>query len=354
MEELYLKLRDRLDEMATGHPSTESGVEVRILQKLFNPEEASLFLTMTTTPETPREIAHRAGIGEQNAAMILEPMARKGLVFRLREESMVRYFAIPFIVGIYEFQINNLDDPLVKDISEYYLSGLAQSFHSLKTPHLRTLPVNKDLVSKKPILPYDDAASIIRGKDRIAVAPCLCRLAVRRMAKGCDSPLETCIQFDSFADYYVDNDMARYISTDEALSILQNNEKAGLVIQTLNSQNVEAMCACCSCCCGMLISLKLYPAPAREVKSNYYCSVTADSCSACGTCVSRCPVNAIRVKENIAEVSRKRCIGCGLCVSTCPDGILSLEKKPEEEMYEPPKTVFETFDIMTVEKKGGI
>lgn len=354
MNELYLKLRDRLDEMATGYPATESGVEVRILKKLFTPEEAVLFLTMNTAPETPEEISRRAGISIQDAVMTLEHMAKKGLVFRLREEARVRYFAIPFIVGIYEFQINNLDDPLVKDISEYYLSGLAQSFHALRTPHLRTLPVNRDLVSKKPILPYDDAALIINGKDRIAVAPCLCRMAVRRMAKGCESPLETCIQFDSFADYYVDNEMARYISADEALSILDNNEKAGLVIQTLNSRHVEAMCACCSCCCGMLISLKLYPAPAREVKSNYYCSVNTDSCSACGTCVSRCPVNAVRVKENTAEVSRTRCIGCGLCIRTCPEGVLSLEKKPEEDMYEPPKTVFETFEIMRVEKKGTV
>ncbi len=110
--------------------------------------------------------------------------------------------------------------------------------------------------------------------------------------KTCSHPLETCIQFDSFADYYVENGMARYISTDEALSILKRNEQEGLVIHILNSQKVEAMCSCCSCCCGMLISLKLFPAPAREVKSNYVCSLDETLCTDCGVCVSRCPVGA--------------------------------------------------------------
>jgi len=74
---------------------------------------------------------------------------------------------------------------LLKDISEYYLSGLGASFHSLKTPHLRSIPVNDRIIPDGPIAPYDDAAAIIRSKDRIAVAPCFCRKAVRMYGKGC-------------------------------------------------------------------------------------------------------------------------------------------------------------------------
>jgi Na+-translocating ferredoxin:NAD+ oxidoreductase subunit B len=350
MGDIYERLRDRLDEMATGYPSTPSGAEIRILKQLFREEEAELFLAMSPIPETVDEVASRVKSGTASLALKLEDMAVKGLIFRLREGERVRYFPIPFIVGIYEFQLNNLSTELLKNISEYYLTGLGASFHGLKTPHLRSIPINADISHDGPIAPYDDAAVIIKGKSRIAVAECFCRKAVAMYGKTCSHPLETCIQFDSFADYYVENGMARYISTDEALSILERNEQEGLVIHILNSQKVEAMCACCSCCCGMLISLKLFPAPARELKSNYVCSWNETLCTDCGVCVARCPVRALRLKEEKIQYKAERCIGCGLCVTTCPTEALSLLKKPTDKLYIPPETVFETFTLMSAEK----
>ncbi|MBN2299414.1 MAG: 4Fe-4S binding protein [Deltaproteobacteria bacterium] len=350
MEDLYKKLQIRLDEMATGYPATPTGVEIKLLKQLFTPEHAELFLDMSTTAETPQEVSKRTGRDMDETAQMLEDMALKGLLFRLREEGVPRYFAIPFIVGIYEFQINNLDKSMLKNISEYYLTGLGGSFHSLKTPHLRTIPINTEMVSKWPVASYDDAASIIARKDRIAIAPCLCRMAVRMYGKGCDHSLETCMQFDSFADYYVENSMGRYISKEEALAILERNIKEGLVIQPANSKEVEAMCACCSCCCGMLISLKLFPSPAREVKSNYFCVIDESSCTGCGTCIKRCPVDAVELNDEKARMIQDRCIGCGLCVSTCPTSSRSLVRKPEDEIYSPPETFFDTFGVMTEEK----
>jgi len=160
--------------------------------------------------------------------------------------------------------LNNLDKPLLKDISPYYLTGLGATFHGQKTPHLRSIPINTEIVADRPIFPYDDAAAIIKGKFRLAVAECFCRKAVSLYGKTCSHPLETCLQFETFANYYVENKMACTISTDEALAILKQSEAEGLVIHILNSQKVEAMRCCCSCCCGMLISLKLFPAPPKR------------------------------------------------------------------------------------------
>ncbi len=42
MPDPYLQLAKRLDELPNGFPSTEDGVELRLLEKLFSPEEASL------------------------------------------------------------------------------------------------------------------------------------------------------------------------------------------------------------------------------------------------------------------------------------------------------------------------
>ncbi|MBN2298295.1 MAG: 4Fe-4S binding protein [Deltaproteobacteria bacterium] len=352
MTEVYERLRKRLDEMATGYPSTEAGVEIRLLKHLFRPEDAELFLAMSSSEQTPEEIAARKGDDPEDVAQRLEDMAQRGLVFRQRQNGVVRYRAIPFIVGIYEFQINNLNGPMLKDVSEYYLSGLGKSFHSLKTPHLRTIPVNKNLVSEWPVAAYDDAVAIIGSKERIAVAPCLCRKAVRLYGKGCDHSLETCLQFDSFADYYVENSMARYITKDEAMEILKRNEAEGLVIQPSNSQEVEAMCACCPCCCGMLLSLKLFPAPASAVKSNYVCTGNEALCTGCAACVKRCPVDAVEIISEKSNIDLQRCIGCGLCISTCPVSARELVKKSDEKVYTPPETFFDTFARMCEERSG--
>jgi electron transport complex protein RnfB len=350
MPDIYERLRDRLDGMATGYPAAKGGVEIRILRQLFREDDAELFLAMGAEPETAEQVSSRLHSDLAAIASRLEDMAGRGLLFRLKEGETIRYLIVPFIVGIYEFQLNNLNQQLLKDMSEYYITALGSTFHGLKTPHLRSIPINAHIVSDRPIASYDDAASIIKSKSRIAVAECLCRKAVRMYGKGCSHPLETCLQFDSFAEYYVDNGMARSISTDEALAILQQNEVEGLVIQIPNSQNVEAMCACCTCCCGMLISLKLFSAPAREVKSNYVCRVDETLCTSCGICVKRCPVGAVMFKDDKVSFRPERCIGCGLCVTTCPIETRTLSRKPDNQLYTPPETMHDTFQKMNRER----
>lgn len=350
MNDIYERLRDRLEMMATGYPATASGVEIKILQQLFSEEDAGLFLKMEARSETAQQLAQRLGTDVADMAARLEGMARKGLIFRVREDAAVLYFPVPFIVGIYEFQLNHLNKPLLMDISQYYLSGLGATFHGQKTPHLRSIPINADIVADHPIAPYDDAVAIIKSKSRIAVAECFCRKAVSLYGKTCKHPLETCLQFETFADYYVENKMARYISADEALAILKQSEAEGLVLHILNSQKVEAMCCCCSCCCGMLISLKLFPAPALAVKSNYVCLFDEAQCTQCGICVNRCTVGAFKMKDEKIEFHADHCIGCGLCVTTCPTGALALAKKPDDHLYTPPPTVYDTFARMSREK----
>ena len=42
MSEVYERLRERLDDLATGFPLSESRVEMKMLQRLFTEEEAEL------------------------------------------------------------------------------------------------------------------------------------------------------------------------------------------------------------------------------------------------------------------------------------------------------------------------
>ena len=52
METVYEKLRDHLDSLPGGYPATDNGVELRILKRLFTPEEAALAQQLTMKFET--------------------------------------------------------------------------------------------------------------------------------------------------------------------------------------------------------------------------------------------------------------------------------------------------------------
>jgi heterodisulfide reductase subunit A len=47
-------------------------------------------------------------------------------------------------------------------------------------------------------------------------------------------------------------------------------------------------------------------------------------CDGCELCVDECPVNAITISGNVAEVNEALCMGCGSCISSCPTDALDL------------------------------
>ena len=86
-EAVYRRLARHLDNLPGGFPSTETGVEQRILRRLFSPEEAALAVRLAPIPEPARIIARRAGLGVDEAAARLEEMAHKGLIFSVRDSA---------------------------------------------------------------------------------------------------------------------------------------------------------------------------------------------------------------------------------------------------------------------------
>ena len=60
--------------------------------------------------------------------------------------------------------------------------------------------------------------------------------------------------------------------------------------------------------------------------------VDRNDCIGCQICVNECPVDTIRMKDNIAMINMENCIRCGLCHSVCPEGAVKhdSEKIPEE------------------------
>ena len=78
MANVWENLRERLDQMSTGYPSTETGIELEILKSIFNEEEAALFLDLTPFPETAEAAAQRLGRDAGELGTRLEEMTAKG------------------------------------------------------------------------------------------------------------------------------------------------------------------------------------------------------------------------------------------------------------------------------------
>jgi hypothetical protein len=79
-DDVYVKLREFMNTLPAGYPSTPSRVEIRILKKLFSPEEAELTMQLKNEPEEVPVIAARLGLEEAQLAQRLEKIAQKGLI----------------------------------------------------------------------------------------------------------------------------------------------------------------------------------------------------------------------------------------------------------------------------------
>ena len=343
MSDIYERLRDRIDQYSVGFIATASGVELKILKRLFTEEEASAYLALTRTPEPVSAIAKRLGKDADETGRILGRMTEKGHTFPATHDGEKFYAAAPFMHGFFEHQVfRKVKDPELPALfEEYFQTGFIP-----RTRSLRTVPIHMKATPETPVAPYDDVKKIIMSKERIGVFPCACHFQTASVGMKCDRPHDMCLAFDFYAEYLLDEiGFGRMITREEALEILDEAEAAGLVHQTGgNNRNTECICNCCPDCCTILRQVKLLPNPARYKKSNYELTHDEGSCRHCGTCLGRCPMQALSADDGnkTVAVDRDRCIGCGLCTTTCESGALTLKIRDENDLRTPPTN----FDFM--------
>jgi hypothetical protein len=282
--DLYERLAAHLDTLPAGFPRSESGVELRILRRLFTPEEAALALHLTLIAESPKVVARRAGIGEEETRYRLEEMAEKGLILTAVRGDVTRYMAMQFLVGIWEAQVDKLTPELVADFEEY-LPTLFDPDLWRKMPQMRVVPVNSSIEARSEVMPYEVVEELIRGgAGHFSVSNCICRQEMRVAGRnGCHAPVESCIGVAGAADYVTRSGRGRRVEREEVLDILRRADEAGLVLQASNSRNAAFFCTCCGCCCGVLRSMKRHPRPASIVSTPFVAALRPDECQGCGT-----------------------------------------------------------------------
>ncbi len=333
MQDEYRKLALRLDEIPNGFPATKSGVELKLLAKLFTPQEADLAASMGLERETVPVIAARYGIPEPEAKSLLIGMVKKGLIEMRREPGEGFTFClIPFVVGFYERQNAKIDREFAELFEAYY----REAFHRVMTtpPSVhRIIPVEKTIPVGIDVMPHEKASTYLDGAQAWGVLNCICRVQQSLIGKSCGHSLENCLVLSTRPGAFDRNEDIRAISREEAQKILEEADREGLVHSTSNTRDeVTYICNCCTCSCGILRAMIEYGSEHTIARSDFYAVLDQDLCSGCEACLNRCQFGALSMDDGVCRIERAKCFGCGLCVTSCPEEAISMVMKEHAEL----------------------
>jgi electron transport complex protein RnfB len=344
-ESYYNTLADALNQLPNAFPRTESNIEILLLKKIFSPEEAWLCGQLTVEFEPIESIAKRIGLSAGETRSRLKKMMNRGFVWGDLNAGVARL--APFIVGIYEEQVWDMDHEFAHLMEDWFDEAGAEFMRYQPAIH-RVIPAQSSTKSEW-ILPYDDIKAILKSKKSFRVRDCICRVQQELIGeRKCDFPKHVCLTFTSFERPPSDRD----ITLEQALALIDETEKVGLVHSVSNiAEGIFYVCNCCGCCCGILRGITEYGIENSVAAANYVANIDPEQCKGCGTCIKRCQVKAISSKQAVSIVDPDKCIGCGLCVTSCLIHAAKLNRKPDRKIIDPPKD-FATWEHERLVNRG--
>jgi Na+-translocating ferredoxin:NAD+ oxidoreductase subunit B len=334
MSDPYKSLAEALDALPNGFPASPDGAELRILAKLYTPEEATLAAGLTTSIETPDQIMQRLDLvtDRNSVARLLKGMARKGLIGAERTDDGLGFKLLPFVIGIYENQVASIDSELARLFEDYFQQAFGQALRIQPAVH-RVIPVQESVRVGMEISPYENATRILDDARAWGVLDCICRKQKALIGEACEHPIDVCMAFGPTEGMFDNSSVVRPLTRLEAQAVLKRAEEAGLVHTVSNSQEgIWYMCNCCTCSCGILRGIKELGIANAVARSSYVNTIDKQLCIDCETCLEYCQFEALEKIDGATCVNVLRCIGCGVCIPTCPEGALSLSLRPESEL----------------------
>ena len=149
------------------------------------------------------------------------------------------------------------------------------------------------------ILPRKEIEAVINDSSNLFVDPCICRI----YNSNCDTPIYCCLRIN-FAAKVRQEEEEKSVTKEEALTILRNARKHGLVFSLEHCIRPYHynICMCCSCCCvpkqfRYLFGLDVYNS------GPYVPEVDEQQCQLCKKCENKCPVSAIYENEEKIEIN---------------------------------------------------
>ena len=331
------------------------------LLKLIMTDKQAEFITVFRKPSLSiDQIREKTTLNDEDLNEILNELMDNGVVVGVpskRTGIMVYRLLGPF-PGLFEMQfmkgeigekqkrIAYLFDSIFKELSK----GTQRNYESMVEqyknfpPITRVVPVEEEIenVPIDKILPHEEASRIVDKYDDIALVHCYCRHEKDLLEHSCTVTDErlNCFLLGKSAQFAIEHNFGTPISKNDAKTIIDKASDEGLVHKVFHVHlkpelDEEAICNCCKCCCGIFSRFWEGISP-YHCYTSYLPEVEEDSCVGCGTCVEKCPMEAIDLVEDIAVINGSRCIGCGICVHHCPEEAMNLERTGNREVFVPP------------------
>ncbi|NHJ14206.1 MAG: hypothetical protein EAX95_11050 [Candidatus Thorarchaeota archaeon] len=334
----YERLAATLNKIPNGFSPVEDGTHLRILRWIFTPEEANIAGQMKLRGETSEELAKRLRMPVEELENRLHDMERKGQIFVLESDGFKRYALTVFIGGIWEGQMDRMDEDFARMVDEYFTKGKNKGLFDTEPPIFKVIPINKTISTEIEVYPYEVAEEIIEKARSWGVRECMCKKQKGLLDEKCKYPSSVCLLFSSRPNAYQKDELTTTISKEESLRILHEAEEAGLVHCAMNVKHGHSyICNCCTCCCVMLTGMVKLGQPHAFLRSNFTIEVDEGRCIGCGDCIDRCQFDVLKLQGEICQANQVKCVGCGVCTISCAVGALSLVPRPPEERTIPPE-----------------
>ncbi len=320
----------------------------RVLAELMSPEQARMAVEL---PGTVQEVADKTGLDPSAVTEGFDDLFYKGVIFPRGDFHTRDFYRFARSEGqLHDATMATFKLDVEKDrkffeawwdfkINDWYPRH-AEGSKTKGQPGLRLIPVYKSIKDLEGVMPYENYPEILKAQQRIATAPCPCRLNTLSMGQGCDIHDEvahaSCLQFGRSADYVIARGSGKELSFEEALELNDVMEESGLLHWWDNSKDITRLkfgCNCCRDCCASLVPLDMagLPIGTAWAKTRFVAYDIQDNCIGCQVCLDRCPFDAIDMerpegsKKYKAVVDPEKCFGCGVCVVGCEDDALRMK-----------------------------
>jgi Fe-S-cluster-containing hydrogenase component 2 len=361
MDDIYLRLAKHLENLIMGYPYNEALID--LLKEMFNPLEAEVALSIPNDLEplkvvSPQTVAARSDLPESTVIEALQSLASRNMLYtRQTEQGQTGFALLQVGYGIPQAffwggQKDEYARRMAKLVLRYFsVPTTGAVYGGVSTKTYKYSPANVAIdVEMQGVMPNEQMGPIVEAATKVAVAHCPCRMQAKIMGRtDCHHSLEVCIKYDEMAEFVTGKGLAREISKDEAMKILADSEKQGLVHMVDNTQGqIQHTCNCCGHYCWNVGIIRRRKIPRDMLMAVYFIRQTdLDECIGCGACADICPVDAVTMVDERPEVDPDWCIGCGVCAVSCPAEVISIKRRLASK---PPESFSDLHQQIKLEK----
>lgn len=360
----YQMVRNTINRMGIGFGSlVNKDHQLDLWPFLFSEEEAMLYSQAPFYRYfSADELTEVSGKSADECLALCNAMSDRGLLRRNYENGEPRFLILGSEYGYYEAYVQNFSPEYLEKKDLNAGDDLGLGFMDSETSMYRTLPVDLDVCIDGEYTQWDDWRDIFKRHDKFSVSPCMCRVSTliregkakttqeamelfNEQMRDCGHPMDTCICTGKNAEWQIEIGAGREITADEAIAILENSVKEGLIIETVYTKDAENICSCHADCCLNVGGVRaMNGGPAIENYSNFDLMHKKEECIKCGTCEKQCPMMAITMDDEGYPIVDNACVRCGQCATVCPQGVRGLKLKPEDKLPYIPQTLEEDYE----------